>query len=274
MRCSRRIFFLPGAPTLALVILLAAFANLALPASQATNATTVPPAVGPQGTATETHTPNSTDIWNEAAGELAAKIMEHAPPGNALALTVKNSSSLEDDDVAQVRRALRSQLRSLKARLTTTKQAKADVLVTLSENTEGYLWIAEIRPHPSPAAPARSVSNSVVMVAVSRPSSNEIPSAEPLSIRKTRLYQQREPILDVAVLGNLPSDTANPPAPAAGADRILVLGLDSVSLYEKVSASQDGGKGIWAWRRMESAPLDAASPVAPRSARPPHRAGR
>lgn len=260
MRCSRRIFFLPGAPTLALVILLAAFANLAFPASQATNATTAPPAVSPQGAAAEPHAPDSTDIWNEAAGALAAKIMEHAPAGNALALTVKNSSSLEDDQVVQVRRALRSQLRNLKARLTTTRQAKADVLVTLSENTEGYLWIAEIRPHPSPTAPARNVPNPVVMVAVSRASSNEVPSAEPLSIRKTRLYQQREPILDVAVLGNLPSDTANSPVPATGAARILVLGLDSVSLYEKVSATQDGGKGNWTWRRLETAPLTRPRP--------------
>src|SRR5208337_1487520 len=104
------------------------------------------------------------------AEALAAKILEHMTSGNALALTVKNISLLGDDDVQQVRRTLRTALRSQKARLVESKQANADVQVTLSENTEGYLWIAEIRDHSASSAPGENTANPVLMVSVARPS--------------------------------------------------------------------------------------------------------
>jgi hypothetical protein len=183
------------------------------------------------------------EVWTEAAGALAAKILERVTSGNALALTVKNISSLEDDEVVQVRRALRTQLRSRGARLTGSKQANADAQVTLSENTEGYLWIAEIRDHSSPTSPGADAANPVVMVPVARANPNERhPAAEPLSIRKTRVYQQPDQMLDVALLDNPTVGPAGSPAPASATPRILVLGLESVSRYEEVTPPETGGK--------------------------------
>jgi len=188
--------------------------------------------------------------------------------GNTLALTVKNISSLGDDDVVQVRRALRTQLRSQRARLAGSKPASVDVQVTLAENTEGYLWIAEIRDQSSPGAQGEDAArNPVVMVSVARRNQEDRqPAAEPLTIRKTRVYQQADPMLDVALLNNPSVGPAGSPVSAGAAARILVLGLDSVSLYEQGETSPTGGKSLWPWRPKQSAPLTRLRPW-PRDAR-------
>ena len=235
--------------------------------AQAANGAAGPPAASSQNPGAASPSTTAADILNEAAGALAAKIFDYVTSGNALALSVKNISSLEDDEVAQVRRALRSQLRSRGARLTGSKQADADVQVTLSENTEGYLWIAEIRDHSSPAPPAADAANPVVMVPVARASPNERrPAAEPLSIRKIRVYQQPEPMLDVALLDNPTVGPAGSPAPAGAPPRILVLGIASVSLYEEVEAPETGGKSGKQWHPNQSAPIARIHPW-PRDAR-------
>jgi hypothetical protein len=180
---------------------------------------------------------------------------------------VKNISSLGDDDVAQVRRALRAQLRNRKARLTTSKQANADVQVTLSENVESYLWIAEIRNHSEASAQGDNAPNPVVMVSVARPSPDgRHATAEPLTIRKTRIYQQSDPMLDVELLNNPNVGPASSPAPSGVAGRILVLGLASVTLYEQAETPDAGGKSVRQWRAKQSAPITRLRPW-PRDAR-------
>lgn len=236
-------------------------------AAQAANAAAAPPGAANANQNTESRTPTAADAWNEAADALAAKILERISSGNALALTVKNISSLGDDDVAQVRRALRAQLRSRKARLTASKQANADVQVTLSENAEGYLWIAEIRDHAQSSAPGDNAANSVVMVSVARPNQDQRhPTVEPLSIRKTRIFQQSEPMLDVALLDNPNVGPASSPAPSGVAARILVLGLASVTLYEQAETPNASGKSARQWQAKQSAPITRLRPW-PRDAR-------
>jgi hypothetical protein len=234
MRIPRRIPFSIATPILALVL---------LPSATESRATTTP------------------DAWNEAAGTLAARMLEHIRSGNTLALTIKNISSLEDDDVLQVQRALRTQLRSRGARLAGNKQAKVDVQVTLSENMEGYLWIAEIRDPSSSVTAAQRVDSPVVMVSVARISLDERhPNAQPLSIRKNAVYQQPDPILDVALLNNLAMVPAGLPVSPGTAPRILVLSLTGVSLYEAAEISETGGKNALEWRPKQSAPITRLHP--------------
>jgi hypothetical protein len=267
MRFSHRIPLLIGAPILALVLLTSITVN-PKPAFTTQAATAVAASPGAQNPGAASPAPTAAEAWNDAAGVLAAKILQHVTAGNALALTVKNISSLGDDDVAQIRRALRTQLRNQHARMATGKQARVDVQVTLSENTEGYLWIAEIRDHTSPTAPTEdAAATAVVMVSVARPRLDERQSPpEPLSIRKTRVYQQLEPMLDVVLLDTPPAGSASAPMPAGGAARILVLGLANVSLYEQAETSDTGGKSVRQWRSKESAPLARLRPW-PRDAR-------
>jgi len=288
MRFSLRIPFSIGAPILALVLLLLNSANTTTPARSADlfwNSAVRPRLAtksrGPrdqvratfaslgasQSPSPASPAPTVDEAWNEAAGALAAKILDHMASGNALALTVKNISSLGDDDVAQVRRVLRAQLRGRGAHLAGSKPANADVQVTLSENTEGYLWIAEIRDSSSPNSLGEGTGSPVVMVTVARRNLGEHqPTTEPLSIRKTRVYQQSDPMLDVALLDNQPTGPASSPVPGGEAARILVLGLESVSLYEQAETPETGGKGVRRWRPMQSAPVTRLRPW-PRDAR-------
>jgi len=258
-------------PILALVLLLSAtFSHTPTFAVQATNTAATSPEAARQNRSTANPAPTTAEVWNEAAGTLAAKIFAHMTSGNALALAVKNLSSLGDDEVSQVRRALRSQMRSRGARFTGSKQANADVQVTLSENAEGYLWIAEIRDHASLSAPGEDPATApypVVMVSVARISPDERhPTAEPLSIRNTRIYQQAEPMLDVALLDNPAAAPAGSPVTAGAPARILVLGLESVTLYEAAETPATAGKSGWQWRAKQSAPLMRLRPW-PRDAR-------
>ncbi len=236
-------------------------------AAQGSNAAAALPGVTNPNQNAENHPPTAAEVWNDAAEALAAKILEHMTSGNALALTVKNISSLGDDDVGQVRRALRAKLRSHRARLTSSTQANADVLVTLSENAEGYLWIAEVRDHASPSVAGEDVAIAVVMVSVARPNPAERrPAAEPLSIRKTRIYQQSDPMLDVALLDNPTVGSAPSPVSVGAAARILVLGRENVFLYEQAGTPDAGGKNVRQWRAMQSAPITRLRPW-PRDAR-------
>ncbi len=162
------------------------------------------------------------DNWSGAASELAAKILTLVNAQHAMALSLRNISSLSDDDVAQIRRALRAQLRSHGIRLSAARQAGVEVLVTISENAEGFLWVAEIRS---------GKSREVAMLTVAPPIPSALqPASEPVSIRRVRLFGRAQPVLDLVPLDNLPSGAAG---------RALVLGLDDVALYE----NQEDGSG-------------------------------
>jgi hypothetical protein len=156
---------------------------------------------------------------------------------------------------------LRSELRSRKIRLTTGKQAAAEVQVTLSENGEGFVWVAEIQ---------KGSSRDVAMTTVARPPPDALhPAAEPLVVRKTRVYEQAGPMLDVVPIANSLADTSTPTAPAAAAPKLLVLGVGAVSLYEKaVPADKTPPDGVDSstWQLKASMPISRLRPW-PRDAR-------
>ena len=81
--------------------------------------------------------PATADYWSDPASELATRILMHATAQDTLALTVRNISSLGEDDVVQIRRDLRSQLHSQHGRLTASGRASIEVRVSLSENIDG-----------------------------------------------------------------------------------------------------------------------------------------
>jgi len=187
---------------------------------------------------------SAAENWTDATSAFAAKIIAHTRTSRALALTVRNVSSLGDDDVSQIRRQLRAQMHSRGARLTTSKRARITVQVTLSENAGGYIWVADIQ---------NGTSHEVAMLTVARSASAEFhPVVEPLSIRKTRFYEQAEPMLDVVPLVRSVLDPASPATSA------LVLGLDSVSLYEK---SDEATKNGPVWKLMQSVPVSRFRPM-------------
>jgi hypothetical protein len=150
--------------------------------------------------------------WNTPEQHLARKIVAVTGPG-AVALTVENRSSLGKRDFDIIQNGLRSTLDGVGLRFVKADQAAATVTIWLSENPTSYVWVADIHQGAGESA--------VVMVSTARPEGSAAArDSVPLSLRKTPLWTQEDPILDVAVLEEGSSPT-----------RIAVLDPEKVSLY-------------------------------------------
>ena len=152
-----------------------------------------------------------TSNWRTPARELALKIVAYTGTHAAITLTLRSNSLLDAAEAADVRRALRAELRHQGLRLVVSQPSRAKepmpkgggqargagrVLVTLSENVRGYLWVAEVRRFPDENGPAE-----VAMLEVARPASG--PSTRtPFSLVLLRklVWEQDEAILDLAAV--------------------------------------------------------------------------
>ena len=130
--------------------------------------------------------------WASPEEQLAEKIVSVTGP-KTLVLEVINRSSLPAARTDEIRRNLLTQLAVLGARFVPAEQAVAEVRVSLSEDLQSYVWIAEIRQ-------AGNVS-SLVMVSLPRtvPLAVE-PQPAAMVLHKAALWSQPEQILDVAVV--------------------------------------------------------------------------
>src|SRR3990172_8190660 len=102
----------------------------------------------------------------DAAAGLARKIAQSGGAGETFVLNVRNVSSLNPPEVAQAERALETELLTHRLKIDRGPDAASRIDVTLSENIDGLLWVAEIRngerrdvvrvaaPRPLPAAGA------------------------------------------------------------------------------------------------------------------------
>jgi hypothetical protein len=134
--------------------------------------------------------------WQAPASQLAQRIAAITGPG-AVSVTVVNRSSLGAADADDIRRKLLSELAAFGVQPATSDQAAARVHVSLSQNLQNYLWVAEIYQGTSEPV--------VAMVAVPGPVKDSGDrSATPLSIRKTLLWSDENRILDVAVINSNP----------------------------------------------------------------------
>jgi hypothetical protein len=149
--------------------------------------------------------------WRAPEEQLAGKIVAVTGPG-ALALDVVNRSSLNPSDTETIRRGLLAELTSLGGRIVNADEAAATVEVSVTEDLENYVWVAQIRQGTNPPA--------VVMVSTPRHgvlvASRESPA---LLLRKSLLWSQDARILDVAVINS------NPP-------HMIVLDPGAATLYK------------------------------------------
>src|ERR1051325_6381724 len=82
--------------------------------------------------------------WSIPVHQLAQKIVADTGPG-AVSLTFSNRSSLTRMDVDAVQAALITQLAAAGVRLVNTEQASVVVQISLSENLQKYVWVAEVQ---------------------------------------------------------------------------------------------------------------------------------
>lgn len=169
--------------------------------------------------------------WNPLAQELARKIAAVAGSGN-VALSITNLSSLLPKETEDIDRNLRVQLVSLGVHAVGAGQATTSVDVTLSENAQGYLWVAVV--HRAQTEPA------VVMVSFARlETSTPVQELPPVSLRKTLLWIQSRQILDVLVLEQ------------SGTPRMVVLDPETIGLYRVANGR---------WQQEQSLPLAHSMP--------------
>lgn len=150
--------------------------------------------------------------WNVAEQQLARKIVAITGPG-AVAVTVENRSSLGRRESEAVQNGLRFALEQSGVRFAEADQAAASVIISLSENPTSYVWVAQIRQGEG--------DTTVAMVAVPRTGgAPAVHDSMPMVLRRTLLWSQVDPILDLAVL----EEGATP-------TRIVVLDPAKISLY-------------------------------------------
>src|SRR5262249_33401612 len=150
--------------------------------------------------------------WAQPAKELAKQIAEQTS-GRAVMLQVQNRSSLQQGEVDAIQDSLRRELTRVGVEQADAKQSGYLLSVTLSENVQAYVWIAEMQKDQS--APT------VLIVAVARAQTSGL-TMQPVSLilRKVQLWTQREQILDVAVIASSP-----PRLVVLDPNRITIQGL-------------------------------------------------
>jgi hypothetical protein len=148
--------------------------------------------------------------WTEPIARLAREIAAITGPGT-VSLAIRNISSLPADQVPAIQRDLQHQLAAAGVRVVNATSAAGEVKITLSENAQGYVWVAEVQ---------QGAERKVAMVTAPRPQSvTPARNGPSVVIRKTPLWTQDAPILDIAVL-------------TAGDPHMIVLDPAGVSLYK------------------------------------------
>jgi hypothetical protein len=160
----------------------------------------------------------------EAARELAGKIQASIEPQKTIVLTFKSIASLNTTDTEVAHQALKKELRTRGIRLVPDSQATVGINITLSENLQQYLWVAEIK---------RGDTNDLVMTTrerLSRTPPKDV--ALQMTIQAKLIYEQERPILDLKLLD----------------EDLLVLTPDSLSLHHR-------NNDLWELERSFSLPI-------------------
>ena len=168
--------------------------------------------------------------WDNPADELAKQIAAIAGPGPAR-LTIKNRSSVPADQVPAIRRKLERDLQSYGVTASGGAEAATAIRVTLSQNSQHELWIAEVQ---------EGTEVKVVMVSTDLPATATPSSGAGVTIRKAFLLAEQMPILDVDFVS------------AGDERRMVVLEPERVTAYR-----QDAG----AWVKDQSFAIARSRPL-------------
>jgi len=149
--------------------------------------------------------------WSGPEQQMARKIVAITGPG-AVALTVENRSSLGRRNGEIVQNGLRNALEQVGIHVVSVDRATAAVAITLSENPTSYVWVAQIRQGET--------ESGAVLVSVPRSGNSAVAhDSMPMSLHKTLVWSQDNPILDVVVLEENAAPT-----------RIAVVDAEKVSI--------------------------------------------
>jgi len=169
----------------------------------------------------------SASSLGDSARQFADRIAAATGPG-AVALEVANRSSLDDKSVREVRSALQAQLRVQGVRTVDADQAMGTVNIILSESVREYVWTAEIT--------IGSDQPRIVLISSPRnASTTPFTSALPITLKKTFLFSQEQPILDGALIGAGNAGVGSPSATISAGARLFLLDPTRVAVYRQQS---------------------------------------
>jgi hypothetical protein len=136
--------------------------------------------------------PTLPTAWNDGVKALAEKIAATEKPPRSISLEIKNISSVGAADVEAIRKALETELQTEGLRIV---PGEVDVEVTLSENSDGYVWVAETRRDSK-----QKNSSKVAIISVSkRAVISTGGTAESLALSKRLVWQQSTEFLDFLI---------------------------------------------------------------------------
>jgi hypothetical protein len=134
--------------------------------------------------------------WHQSETQVAQQIAAITGPG-VIALNVSNRSSIGSADVEEISRGIVSILAVSGIRVWEPERAAATVQLTLSQNLQDYIWVAEIKQG----------TGEPVIAIVSSPRPDLSPgtqSSSLISLRATHLISSSDPILDFAIVESNP----------------------------------------------------------------------
>jgi hypothetical protein len=177
------------------------------------------------------------DVWTAPSATLAQQIVAKTGAGIGVALNFANISSLSPADAGAIRKQLGSELRNRGLRIVNAGPSIPELRITLSEDVDSYLWVAEIR---------RGEGVDVVFTTVPRTTAVEQPNAGMMTLQRRLLWSQDEPILDVALVAPQNEKNVVWATPSA-----IVLTPSKVALYRIQNS---------AWQEADAAPITHSRP--------------
>ena len=128
----------------------------------------------------------SSSQWDDPAAALAGQIADILGPGQ-VRFTMRNVSSISNDDIPVIRRLLEQDLKSHGIIFAGSESANA-IRITLSENARERLWVAEI---------VEGSETQVTMVHLDPAGPLTMLSAPEIALRSQLLFSSPDPILSI-----------------------------------------------------------------------------
>lgn len=178
---------------------------------------------------------------NAAARELARKLAAQLEPKQMLHLEFADlDRSLPKADIAEAERQFEEEIQSQGFRLSTDPPGDVSVRISFSEDNANQLWVASFLKEGKPVV-------TIVSFAKSQEIRPDFSSAKLVRLQAQLVFEQSDPILDFVVLNKRFEPIT----------QILVLGTDSLSLYEM-------SDGRWQVRNSQKIPHKSRLPRDPR----------
>jgi hypothetical protein len=164
--------------------------------------------------------------WQQPASDLAAQIAAILGHGSAR-LMIRNLSSLAVDEIPVIRKLMEQDLR---ARGITANSAPNDTVVriTLSEDTRGRTWVAEI---------VQGDNTQVAVVDLPQDKAGQTPAPVQLMLRREALVTSKAPVLSAIEIH----------------DVLMLLTPDAIVVYPRSSTGWSEPQSLKIWPRLQRA---------------------